>query len=75
MIQSNMHSSKTMVEESEQAINFLAKIGNLLKQKRRYFDEAVVTHCIRLIKDHMDGTKSEYPTDSGLGVDVNEQKF
>lgn len=75
MIQPNTHSSKILVEESERAINVLTKISNLLKQKRRYFDEAVATHCIRLINDHMDGLKSEHPTASGQGADVNERNF
>jgi hypothetical protein len=44
--------TKSLALESEQAIAFLKNISELLKNQRRHFDDAVVTHCIRLINDH-----------------------
>ena len=40
--------------DSEQAVGFLNAISDQLKQQRRHFDDAVVTHCIRLIKDYVE---------------------
>ncbi len=54
MTQSKMVAAKTLASESEQAINFLTKISDLLKHQRRHFDDAVVTHCIRLINDYVE---------------------
>ncbi len=75
MIQPNMHSPKTLIEESEQAISFLTKLSSLLKQQRRYFDDAVATHCIRLIKDHVEGVSRENPSGGGPGVGGSERSF
>ena len=60
MIHTKAASSKTLTAESEQAIHFLTVISDQLKQRRRHFDDAVVTHCIRLINDHME-EKSKRP--------------
>ncbi len=46
---------KTPPSESEHAIKFLTEISEALKQGHRHFDDAVVTHCIRLINDYVDG--------------------
>ena len=58
---------RTLSVESEQAVVFLERISELLKFQRRHFDDAVVTHCIRLIHDYVaenaDGTRSELPRD------------
>jgi hypothetical protein len=52
-MQTKMKSPKPLPLESEQAIAFLTKISESLKQQRRHFDDAVVTHCIRLINDYV----------------------
>ena len=54
MIQTRAPIPLTLAEESEQTIQFLTTISDVLKQQRRHFDDAVVTHCIRLIKDYLD---------------------
>ena len=54
MIQTGVLTPRTLAEESEQAIRFLTNISEVLKQQRRHFDDAVVTHCIRLINDYVD---------------------
>jgi len=54
MTQTKATPSKTLAEESEQAIKFLTTISDQLKQQRRHFDDAVVTHCVRLINDYVD---------------------
>ena len=51
-MQTKMQLTKSLTLESEQAIDFLKKISELLKNQRRHFDDAVVTHCIRLINDY-----------------------
>jgi DNA polymerase/3'-5' exonuclease PolX len=53
-MQTKMQLTKSLTLESEQAIDFLKKISELLKNQRRHFDDAVVTHCIRLINDYVD---------------------
>ena len=52
-MQTKMQSTKSLALESEEAIDFLKKISELLKSQRRHFDDAVVTHCIRLISDYV----------------------
>jgi hypothetical protein len=42
MIQTKTNTSKSLAAESEQTIQFLTKISDLLKQQRRHFDDAVV---------------------------------
>jgi hypothetical protein len=54
MVQSKASLPKNRAAESEQAIQYLAGISNLLKNQRRHFDDAVVTHCIRLIHEYVD---------------------
>ena len=44
---------RALVAESEQVVAFLERISELLKHQRRHFDDAVVTHCIRLIRDYV----------------------
>jgi hypothetical protein len=46
--------SKALAADSEQAIAFLTEISDLLKRQRRHFDDAVVTHCIRLINEYVE---------------------
>jgi hypothetical protein len=53
-MQTKMKLPKPLPLESEQAIAFLTKISASLKQQRRHFDDAVVTHCIRLINDYVE---------------------
>lgn len=60
---------KTLATESEKAIHFLTVISDQLKLQRRHFDDAVVTHCIRLIKDYTE----EKSQDTKSGTDSNER--
>ena len=53
-MQTKMQSTKSLALESEETIDFLKKISELLKTQRRHFDDAVVTHCIRLISDYVE---------------------
>ena len=53
-MQTKMQPSKSLTQESEQATEFLKKISESLKSQRRHFDDAVVTHCIRLIYDFVE---------------------
>jgi hypothetical protein len=57
-----------LASESEQAIQFLTLISDMLKQQRRHFDDAVVSHCIRLINDYVDEKNSEASTPANQGV-------
>lgn len=59
MIQMKMNSPESLATESKQAIQFLTTISELLKQQRRHFDDAVVTHCIRLINDYVEDLMRE----------------
>lgn len=54
MGQTDAKTFKKLAAESERAIDFLTVIGSHLKRERRHFDDAVVTHCIRLIHDYVD---------------------
>jgi hypothetical protein len=63
MVQTKASIPKIMAEESEHAIQFLAAISNALKHQRRHFDDAVVTHCIRLIHEYVDEKMGETRTD------------
>jgi hypothetical protein len=73
MIQTKMNTSKSLAMESEQAIHFLTKISTLLKQQRRHFDDAVVTHCIRLVNDYVEDGIRETPARSKKGAGDNER--
>lgn len=70
-MQMKMNLPKSLTLEAEHAIVFLEKISELLKHQRRHFDDAVVTHCIRLINDYVDDNirerKSERPLVSDAG--------
>lgn len=59
MIHTKAASSQTLAAESEQAIHFLTAISDQLKQQHRHFDDAVVTHCIRLIDDYLEEKSKE----------------
>lgn len=67
MIQAKSTVHKALAAESEQAINFLTTISDLLKQQRRHFDDAVVTHCIRLISDYVEEKSQENPLENNPG--------
>ena len=62
-MQTKMNLPKTLAAESEQVIEFLTKISEALKQQRRHFDDAVVTHCIRLINDYAAEGDQGQPTE------------
>jgi hypothetical protein len=68
MIQAKSTVPKTLAAESEQAINFLTSISDLLKQQRRHFDDAVVTHCIRLISDYVEEKSQENSLENNPGT-------
>ncbi len=53
-MQTKTQSTKSLILESEETIDFLKRISELLKSQRRHFDDAVVTHCIRLINDYVE---------------------
>jgi len=63
-------SPRTLSVESHQAIVLLEKISEILKLQHRHFDDAVVTHCIRLIHDYvqdkLNDSDSEHLTGVGL---------
>jgi hypothetical protein len=73
MIQTKTNSPKAMTAESEHAIHFLTKISDLLKQQRRHFDDAVVTHCIRLIHDYVEEKNRENAADNKQGDSGSER--
>jgi hypothetical protein len=62
---------KTLAAEAEQTINFLTIISDMLKHQRRHFDDAVVTHCIRLINDYVDEKNKETPSEESRGSGGN----
>lgn len=53
-MQMKLKAPHSLSAESHQAITFLEKISESLKQQRRHFDDAVVVHCIRLIQDYVE---------------------
>jgi hypothetical protein len=53
-MQTKVNIPRSLALESEQAIGFLMRISELLKHQRRHFDDAVVTHCIRLVQDYVE---------------------
>jgi hypothetical protein len=67
-MQTKMRISKSLTSESDHAIDFLVKISELLRIQRRHFDDAVVTHCIRLIKDYVEDNVREIPAEHPFGV-------
>ena len=62
MTQTKSNSPKSLNGESERAIAFLEKISAALKRERRNFDDAVVIHCIRLIRDYVAEDVREFDT-------------
>jgi hypothetical protein len=52
--------------EAERAIAFLTRISELLKHQRRHFDDAVVTHCVRLINDYVVENVPDVPPEKGV---------
>jgi hypothetical protein len=54
--------SKALAADAEQAIAFLTVISDLLKRQRRHFDDAVVTHCVRLINEYVEEKSLETKT-------------
>jgi len=58
-----MNIPKSMAAESQQSIEYLERISELLKHQRRHFDDAVVTHCIRLIQDYVEDNMREVSAD------------
>ena len=63
MVQTKTTIPKALAAESEQAIHFLTLISEQLKQQRRHFDDAVVTHCLRLINDYAEDKSKEVGAD------------
>jgi hypothetical protein len=73
MIQTKATIPKTLAAESEQAIDFLTAISDTLKHQRRHFDDAVVTHCIRLINDYVDEKSRESTPVENHGAVASKQ--
>lgn len=67
--------SKSLAVESVQAIHFLTTISDVLKLQRRHFDDAVVTHCIRLINDFVEEKNKEALSESNLGANANGRRL
>ena len=67
MVQTKTTFLKTLAVETEQAIRLLTTISDQLKLRRRHFDDAVVTHCIRLINDHVDEVSKDTPAEGSQG--------
>jgi hypothetical protein len=74
MVQTKTTMPKTLAVESEQAIKFLTVISDTVKHQRRHFDDAVVTHCIRLIHDYVDERSSDSPVGDGPGSAGHERR-
>ena len=65
-----LSSPRTLSVESQQAIVLLEKISEILKLQHRHFDDAVVTHCIRLIHDYVQDKLNDSDSErlSGVGL-------
>lgn len=72
-MQMKINLPKSLTAESEQAIDFLEKISELLKHQRRHFDDAVVTHCIRLVNDYVEDNLREVAPDRPLMTDTGRR--
>lgn len=44
--------SKPLSKESQQATEYLSRVSDLLKLQHRHFDDAVVSHSIRLAREY-----------------------
>jgi hypothetical protein len=66
-MQTKLNQPKDLTPESEAAIAFLTKVSEALKQQRRHFDDAVVTHCIRLVNDYAEEDALGAQPDRGPG--------
>ena len=62
-----MNPPQSLALEAQQAIDFLTKISESLKHQRRHFDDAVVTHCIRLANDYVEENSHELSTERPQG--------
>jgi hypothetical protein len=58
-MQSKTQLAKPKLLDTEQVIDFLKGISELLKNQHRHFDDAVVSHCIRLVSDYKEDSKQE----------------
>jgi len=47
-----VRASKPLSKESQQAVEYLSRVSELLKLLHRHFDDAVVTHSIRLAREY-----------------------
>lgn len=73
-MQTKVNIPRSLAFESEQAIGFLMRISELLKHQRRHFDDAVVTHCIRLVQDYVDENVRDNPTEAPLRSKVPDRR-
>ena len=73
MGQTDAKTSKKLAAESERAIDFLTVIGTHLKRERRHFDDAVVTHCIRLIHEYVDELSKDLPSGGNHGTNQKDE--
>jgi hypothetical protein len=65
-MQTKVNIPRSLALESEQAIVFLMRISELLKHQRRHFDDAVVTHCIRLVQDYVEDNVRDVASETPL---------
>jgi hypothetical protein len=73
-MQTKVNIPRSLAFESEQAIGFLMRISELLKHQRRHFDDAVVTHCIRLVQDYVEENIRDTPTEAPLRSKVVDRR-
>lgn len=50
---------RSIAAESDQTIVYLERISELLKHQRRHFDDAVVMHCIHLVREYLQDNLQE----------------
>lgn len=72
-MQIKMNLPKSLLAESEQAVEFLERISELLKHQRRHFDDAVVTHCIRLVHDYVEDNMREVAPDRPVPANADRR--
>ena len=54
-----MRVPKSSASEAQQVVEFFSRVSERLKSQNRHFDDAVANHCIRLICEHANSSKSD----------------
>jgi hypothetical protein len=73
-MQTKVNILRSLALESEQSIGFLMRISELLKHQHRHFDDAVVTHCIRLVQDYVDDNVRDTTSETSLRLKETERR-